>query len=126
MPKKVITPAKKVAPKKVAKKAVVKKSTAVTKKSKAQTKKELVYADSAHSFWLHDGQILNSLKALESALGAMETEVFGHHVQAGKHDFADWVDSVLCDGTCAADLRKTKTPKAAQTVVVKHLKVYNI
>jgi len=123
MPKKVTIVAKKVAPKKVAKKATVKKVT--TTKTKKVAKKPLVYADNASSFWLSDGQILNSLIALDDALRAMKKEVFLHHVQDNKHDFADWVDIVLCDAACAADLRKAKTPKTAHTVVTKHLKVYN-
>lgn len=124
MSKKVITAAKKVATKKVAKKAVVKKS--LTTKAKASIKKPLVLADNANSFWLCDGQILNSLVALDAALQAMDKEVFIHHVQDTKHDFADWVDTVLFDAACAADLRKTKTAKAAHTVVAKYLKIYQL
>ena len=108
MPKKVIAPAKKVASKKVVKKTAVKKTASTSTKTKASTKKTLVYADNAHSFWLNDGQILNSLIALDIALQAMQKEVFLHHIQDGKHDFADWVDTVLCDALCASDLRKTK------------------
>jgi hypothetical protein len=119
MPKKVVaaakTSVKKVAAKKVKKVAKPKTS-----------KKELVYADNQHSFWLSDGQILNSLMSLQSALSEMEKSVYAHHVGKDKHDFANWVEVVLCDGTCAADLRKAKTPSAAKTVVAKHLKTYQL
>ena len=117
MATKVASAAKKTAVKKVAKKVV-------SKSSGATTKKVQVFADSSHAFWVSDGQILNSLGALEQALTSMSSTVYGHHVSKDKHDFADWVDIILCDSVCAFDLRKAKTPKAAHTVVAKHLKSY--
>lgn len=112
---------KKAAPKKVAKKVAPKKAAA----KKPSAKKTLVYADNTHSFWVTDGQILNSLVALHDALKAMDKAVYAHHVSKDKHDFADWVDAVLCDGECAEALRKAKTPTTARAVVTKYLKVYN-
>ena len=122
MQKKATVVPKKVAPKKVVKKASVKK----VAPKKVAAKKTIVYADNTHSFWVNDGQVLNSLIALQDALLSMQESVFKHHVSKDKHDFADWVDSVLCDSTCAADLRKTKAPTSARTVVVKHLKSYDV
>lgn len=119
MPKKVV--AKKV----VAKKVVAKKAVTPAKKSTLK-KKKLVYADNNQSFWVSNGQVLNSLNALQEALASMEKEVFTHHVNKDKHDFADWVDSVLCDKTCASELRKTKAPNTARVVVVRHLKSYDV
>lgn len=101
------------------------KKTAI-KKSTKKTKKELVYADNARSFWVTNGQVLNSLLALRDALDEMEKEVYGYHAGKAQNDFAVWVDQVLCDAACAADLHKAKTPKSARTVVVKHLKLYTI
>lgn len=114
MPKKVIA-TKKVATKKVAAKPKAKVAP-----------KALVYAPDKQSFWLQDGQVLNSLLALKAALEAMEKTVFAHHVNTEKNDFADWVDLVLGDGECALALRKAKTAKSAHTVVVKYLKLYQI
>jgi hypothetical protein len=108
-----------VAPKKAAPKAV--------KKSAAKTSTpSLIYASDAHSFWTQSGDILNSLVSLRDALGTMSKETFSHHVKAGKHDFATWVDAVLQDAACAADLRKTKTASTAKAVVVRHLKRYGV
>lgn len=98
----------------------------VTKKTEASKGKVLVLASNAKSFWVNDGRILNSLVALHDALDSMEKAHFEHHVGKGKNDFATWVDSVLCDAACAADLRKAKTPKTARAVVAKHLKLYII
>lgn len=126
-------PAKKAAAKKVVKKAVkkatkkapVKKTTANKAPAKKNAaKRDLRYADDQTSFWLSDGQILNSLLALRDALDTMDDEVFGHHVSSEKNDFASWVETVLCDENCAKDLAKATSPKSAKTVVVKHLKLY--
>ncbi len=127
MQKKITPVIKKVVAKKVTAKKVVKK--VVAKKApirKAGTKKTLTYADNDHSFWVKNGQVLNSLIALQEAMASMESAVFAHHVNKEKNDFADWVDSVLCDEACAADLRKTKTAASARTTVIKYLKSYQL
>jgi hypothetical protein len=124
MIKKVTAAVKKVVAKKVVKKPAVKKASSTAKKT--TNKKPLVFADSTHAFWMSDGQILNSLAALEQAFSTMSGKVYGHHVSKDKHDFANWVEVVLCDNSCAADLRKTKSPKGAKLVVSKHLKSYSL
>lgn len=122
MSKKVVI-AKTATPKKVAVKKVAKKATS---KIKTNALRPLTYAANEKSFWLQDGQVLNSLMALNEALSEMEKSVFSHHVTKEKNDFADWVEQVLNDVDCANALRKAKTPKTAQTVVVKSLRFYQI
>lgn len=119
------TAVKKVAVKKTASAAT--KKAAVPKKARktAASKPGLVYADNASSFWVTDGQILNSLVALHGALLTMEKAVYGHHVTKEKHDFADWVESVLGDSACASALRKAKTAPTAASVVAKYLRAYS-
>lgn len=126
--KKVITPkkaavtvAKKIPAKKVAVKKVVAKKTTGTKVSSL---KKLVVASDKHSFWLNDGQILNDIVALKNAFHKMENKVYTYHTKNGRHDFANWVEDVLHDKPLAEALRKTKTPKSAHTVVIKHLRLY--
>jgi hypothetical protein len=109
----------------VAKKAV-KKTVAAKKTVKKSAGKQLVYADSSTSFWMNDGQILNSLIALKDALAKMPTDLYEYHAGTGQDDFANWVEAVLCDAACAEDLRKVKTTSAAKAVVVKHLKNYSL
>ncbi len=130
-PKKAIThtPAQKkvgATKKPVVKKAVAKKSLTPKSKKTAPKQKPLVVADDARSFWVADGKILNSLVALQSALEEMEAAVYAHHVTHEKNDFAQWVGDVLCDKTCASALSKAKTTTAAKTVVVRHLKSYQL
>lgn len=109
----------------IAKKAPVKKNTTAKKTvKKSVVKMPLVYAGNSESFWLSDGQILNSLVALKDALSSMNKTVYGHHVTAQKNDFADWVELVLGDASCAKSLRAAKTTAAAKTAVTKHLKHY--
>ncbi len=131
-------PTKKPTTKKVSKKTVakttVKKPT--TKKAPAKKKvakttamkkpnKDLVFASDQESFWTTDGQILNSLMALSEAFGTMDKGVYRFHAEGDRNDFSVWVETVLCDGECAAELAKAKTHKSARTIVNKHLKNYS-
>lgn len=131
MPKKIITTNKvntKTAVKKVTKKTVASKTVPTAKKNttkKVSAPKTLVYAENGQSFWVNNGEVLNSLTALYQALASMDKEVFAYHVTKDKNDFSDWVEMVLCDDLCATDLRKAKNPDKACSVVAKHLKKYN-
>lgn len=118
--KKVATKKKSPTPKTTSKKTTSKKATS------AGNQKALVYADDTKSFWVTDGQVLNSLLALRDALTQMEKDVYRYHAAGKKNDFADWVERVLVDKACAADLKKAKTPNAAKTIVVRHLKLYQL
>lgn len=123
-------PLKKVATKaSIVKKTVAKKATTpkTVKKSTAKksTKKPLVYAPDNASFWVNNGQILNSLTALRDALAEMQKEVYLYHVKKDQNDFAKWVEVVLGDSKLAKDLSKAGTPSTARSVVVRHLKAYN-
>lgn len=130
--KKVVATASKKAVKKVAtKKSVSIPVTTVTaKKAPAKkiigtpTPKVLIIATNHNSFWMNDGQILNSLTALAQALKKMDSVVYKYHTNAGRHDFANWVEDVLYDVECAIALRKAKTVKTAHAVVVKYVALY--
>jgi len=111
-------------PKKAVAKKVVKK--VIAKKAVTSSKPTLVVAENKHSFWVADGQILNSLSALKDALLVMDKATFVHHVAKDKNDFAVWVETVLGDKDCALDLGKVKTLTATKTAVSKHLKKYGI
>lgn len=118
------TAVKKTAPaKKTAAKAVSKKNLA-TKQAEKSAKKKIKAAKPEKCFWVNDGKILADLLDLEAAFGSMAETVFVHHVTKEKNDFADWVEHVLEDVDCAADLRTCRKPRSAKTVVVRHLKRY--
>jgi hypothetical protein len=109
------------------KKTTAKKSTRKATKTtnRKATKKTLVFASDGESFWVKDGQILNSLVALRDALEQMDKTVYAYHAGTD-NDFARWVEVVLSDNDCAHDLRRARSPKGARTVVVKHLRYYSV
>ncbi len=99
---------------------------AVRPKKKVDKPKRLVVAEPERSFWTTDGQIFRSLHELATAFGAMNDTVFVYHVTSEKNDFAEWVEHVLQDQACAADLRKAKNPKKAHLVTLKHVSLYSL
>ncbi len=111
-------------------KSVVKKAPAkkvVSKKPKKETTnfKALVCAADGECFWTRDGRILQNLSDLHMAFGSMDEEVFLHHVNKEKNDFADWVEHVLADLDCSVALRKAKKLDTAKKVTATHLTKYN-
>lgn len=103
-----------------------KPKSAVKKRTVTPKGRVLVCADGQECFWTTDGQILKDLTELRDALTKMSEEVFSFHVTRERNDFADWVEQVLKDASCAAALRKSRKPKTARTVVVRHLKLYRL
>jgi len=124
VPKKAVK--KTITKKPVVKKAAAKKTTAKKAVKKTTKKKPLVVAPDHQSFWVANGNVLNSLVALRDALDEMKKEVYSYHVSKEHNDFANWVGAVLCDDKCAKALAKAATPTTAKTVVVRHLKVYSV
>jgi hypothetical protein len=91
----------------------------------AYSKKQMVYAPGDRCFWSCDGRVLADLRELGEALAEIEDDVFNHHVNDERHDFADWVEDVLCDGDCAKKLRETKSKHDAKRVVLDALALYD-
>jgi FtsZ-interacting cell division protein ZipA len=121
------TTAKKVT-KTTAKKEPAKKATtakATTKPKTVTSFKAMVCASDGECFWTRDGRILQNLEDLHLAFGTMDHEVFLHHVQKEKNDFADWVEHVLQDLDCAVALRKAEKLAQAQKITAAHIKKYS-
>ncbi len=72
-------------------------------------------------FWLHDGRVLQTLHQLEENLLDMKKDVFKHHVNATKNDFANWADELYGDKALTNAIRKAKTPKVMASVISKAL-----
>ena len=108
------------------KKAPVKKKTVPKESVSKKLVRALVCAPGEKCFWTTDGKVLENLNQLQIAFGSMGDEVFLHHVTKEKNDFADWVEHVLEDASCATDLRRSKKPASARTVVIRHLRSYNL
>lgn len=61
------------------------------------------------AFWLADGHKLMNLKELRNALTTIPPDVFNHHVNDQRNDFANWTRDVVRDPDLSDDLRKTRT-----------------
>jgi len=61
------------------------------------------------AFWLADGHKLMSLKELRNALTTIPSDVFNHHVNDQRNDFANWTKDVVRDSDLSDELRKTRT-----------------
>jgi hypothetical protein len=102
--------------------AAVKKAPRASKKQK----RILARAEGPQCFWVTDGTIIADLVELSAALKTMERDVFAHHVNAERNDFADWVEWVLGDSELAEMSRTLQTPKALHTAVIRRLKIYDL
>lgn len=110
-----------------AKKAVPKKTTAkkpIRSKAPVKEVRALVCAIDQECFWTRDGSILRDLRDLHVVVSSMDDEIFFHHVNKEKNDFADWVEYVLQDKECAEALRKAKKKETAHKAVGRHLRNY--
>ena len=94
------------------------------RKRKVAAARALVDAPPDRCFWVNFGPVLKNLRELHAALAHISEAQFAHHVGAGRNDFADWVEGVLDDVTCAKALRRAKTRASAVRVVEKHLAAY--
>ena len=52
---------------------------------------------------------MKNLQELLAALRTMHTSIFEQHVNAGKNDFASWIEDILKDTELAFELRHIKT-----------------
>ncbi len=109
------------------KKAPAKSTKSAAKKvSKSKGTRTLVYAPGHECFWTTDGQVLANLLDLRDALKTMKDDVFAHHVNKEKNDFASWVEHVLQDAELAMLMRKSRKALTTRELVVRRLKSYNI
>jgi hypothetical protein len=65
--------------------------------------------DKSKEFVLKDGTKLSSIKDLYGYLSTMSDDVFAHHVNESKNDFAIWIEHAHGEKFIALALRQTKT-----------------
>ncbi|MBU0461558.1 MAG: hypothetical protein KJ574_03145 [Nanoarchaeota archaeon] len=68
-------------------------------------------------FILNDGKQLSNLKELHDALGAMAPDLFAHHVNEHKNDFASWVHDSIKDPDLAKVIRHVKTQRGMKAAI---------
>lgn len=107
-----------------AKKTSAKKST--KKVASTGTKRTLVCASGEQCFWTTDGAIISNLVELERTLGTMAEDVFMHHANRERNDFANWITDILHDSELAESFRSAKKPHTARVIVARRLKLYDI
>ncbi|MBI2860361.1 MAG: hypothetical protein HYX91_02490 [Chloroflexi bacterium] len=73
------------------------------------------------SFWCRDGRAFKNIQELSAALATMSDETFGHHANAGRNDFSNWVKEVIGDEKLARDLAKSTTRTAANKKVMERI-----
>ncbi len=93
--------------------------------SKKDALKALSDVNPEHNFWVYDGNILKSIKELPSALKKMKKNVFKHHVNKEKNDFANWINDIIKDTKLAKDISKTKEKKGIIKKITQRIKWLN-
>lgn len=104
---------------KVVKKAVKKVKQAKTKKPKQ--KRKIKNAKPKHYFILLDGRPLRSLLDLVEAMDEMTDEIFYHHVNDFRNDFATWTREVFEEIELAEKLSKVKDKQKHQVEILRHM-----
>lgn len=114
------------ATKKSARKAATKRVSTkkATPKKKRGGKQPIIHAQGKQCFWVHDGPVLTNLMDLHNALHEMDDACYTYHAEGEANDFAEWVEWVLQDSTCANALRRAKQRPTAASVVKRRLTHY--
>ena len=63
-------------------------------------------------FWFVDGQYIQKLSDLASAIGYLNADQFKHHVSSSKNDFANWINDVFGLSNLARQVRQAKNKNA--------------
>ena len=84
-------------------------------------KKVLGEAPVEHHFVVADGRKLKNIIELADALETMTEEIFRHHANEFKNDFASWVKDVFYDHSLAEDISRAKNRLETQIAVLRRL-----
>ena len=84
-------------------------------------KKVLGEAPEEHHFVVADGRKLKNIIELADALETMSEEIFRHHANELKNDFASWVKDVFYDHSLADDISRAKNRLETQIAVLRRL-----
>ena len=95
--------------KKVAKKKISNKTIPKRKIKVKIFKKTLGEAPEECCFILNGGKKLKSVQELTEALETMSEDIFNHHVNNDKNDFATWIKDIFQEDELADELRKANS-----------------
>jgi len=68
-----------------------------------------------------DGSKLRDLRDLAFALGTMADDVFWHHANDARNDFANWINDVIKDKELANRIKGIKDRVGTQISILSHL-----
>jgi len=88
--------------------AAKKTSKKAAKKKPAAKKKSLKKVSPDVGFYVCDGSLCKDLFELSETIDKLADDMFKHHVNEMKNDFANWVEFVFEEPGLAKKLRKTK------------------
>ena len=84
-------------------------------------KKVLGEAPVEQHFIVADGRKLKNIIELADALETMSEEIFRHHANEFKNDFASWVKDVFYDHSLAEDMTRAKNKLETQIAILRRL-----
>ena len=84
-------------------------------------KKILGEAPEEHHFVVADGRKLKNIIELADALETMSEEIFRHHSNEFRNDFANWVKDVFYDHSLAEDISRAKNRFETQIAILRRL-----
>ncbi|MBW3012137.1 hypothetical protein KY311_03050 [Candidatus Woesearchaeota archaeon] len=85
------------------------------------TKKKKSVAPKEKYFWVVDGTVVRSVKELAYALDGMDLNIFHHHVNNERNDFATWVQDVFDLENLSRELRSTTNKDRSVIIILKSL-----
>ena len=111
---------------KTAKKTKAKASKKTAKKSKpkksgAKNSKLLKNVPKEYYFFLVDGKQIKSLPELALEIENMADEIFYHHVNDARNDFANWIRDIIGEIELADKLMNINEKKDMQLQLLKHI-----
>jgi len=93
----------------------------ITKKNAKISKDILKEAKPEHYFFVQDGMVLKSVLDLSKYLDKMADDIFRHHVNEIKNDFASWIKDVFKEQKLAEELLKTTDKDRTQLIILKNI-----
>ncbi|MFP4402998.1 MAG: DUF5752 family protein [Nanoarchaeota archaeon] len=72
-------------------------------------------------FVLADGKIISNIKELAMEIENMQDNIFYHHVNENKNDFANWIKDVIKEIKLAENLMTIKEKQEFELKLLKHI-----
>lgn len=111
---------KKVSKKNTKKKTVRKAAVKRTAKTKPKISINSPKAKGEECFYVTNGLVIDDLLGLVDALDTMTDDVFYHHVNDERNDFANWVKEIMKEAELAEKIMSQNTPDRCQIVILRH------